>query len=237
MGRRGNVLSIDCDGKISYEDIKGRYKLPNQYSGLSEVKRVGNTFYAVGMRRQVYCKNVSSGKWKPIDKGVVVERAGEEIAGFLSLDGFDEKEIYSVGYRGDIWRFDGSKWNKIESPTNVLLETITCAFDGQVYIGGDDGTILIGRYETWKFLEQEITDDHIMSSVYFGDRAYFSTETGIIFSFDGKNFEDVTPSDKLKWFGTTGYLASNDKKLLSIGMSDILTFDGKKWRRIKDPKF
>jgi hypothetical protein len=36
---------------------------------------------------------------------------------------------------------------------------------------------------------------------------------------------------------TTGVLDSNGKRLLSIGESDILVFDGKRWQSLSDPPF
>jgi len=237
VGRRGDALYISVKGEISDEIIIGENNFPNQYSGLNEVKRVGNSFYAVGMRRQVYIREISSEKWVSIDKDIIIPIDSNEVSGFLSLDGFSPNEIYCAGYHGEIWKYIANNWSKLDSHTNVILETVTCSSTGMVYIGGDDGTILVGRDNTWRSLHQEITDDHITSSALFQEKVYFATENGVVFCYDDKNFQEVSPTGLIGWLGTTGKLNSNDSKLLSIGLDDILVFDGMSWERIPDPQF
>lgn len=237
LGGKGNVIAISSNGDISDELIGGDHNLPNQYSGLSQVKRIGNSFYAVGMRRQVYVRGVLATDWTNVDAGVVVPIESKDISGFLCVDGFSESEVYCAGYRGEIWLYDGSVWTEISSPTNSIIETITCTPNNEVFMGGDDGLILMGRGDSWSVLHQDITDDHIMGSTHYSGRTYFSTETGVIFSYKDGSFREDTPSGDFTWNKTTGSVCSNGKSLLSIGLEDVVLFDGIAWSRISDPPF
>lgn len=237
LGRFGNVLSISEDGSISDARIRGDNELPNQYSGLSQVKRIGNSFYAVGMRRQVYMRSITTDKWRRIDHDVVVPLASLEVSGFLSLDGFDDSEIYFGGYTGRMWLYEAKTWRELASPTNSIIETISCMPGDDVFVGADDGVVLRGRGDRWVNLTQEVTTDHIVGSAVFHGRVYFSTETGIILSFSQGMFKDETPPPEAEWNGTTGWICTNDNRLLSIGRKDIMVFDGNEWRRIEDPPF
>src|SRR5688500_8349501 len=61
VGMYGDVLSLDADGTTSVERIGSGKNAPNQLRTISEVHAIGNAFYAVGMRRQVFRRDVRGG--------------------------------------------------------------------------------------------------------------------------------------------------------------------------------
>ena len=78
--------------------------------------------------------------------------------GFEALDGFAATEIYAVGLRGEIWQWDGTRWQQRTSPVTERLTQVTCASDGKVYAAGDKGTLVRGRGEEWEKLTSGTTE-------------------------------------------------------------------------------
>ncbi len=71
-------------------------------------------------------------------------------AGFDDIDGFSKNDIYGCGDGGDLWHYDGSKWKRLDPPSNFDMSAILCAKDGYVYIAGNSGEIMKGRYSKEK---------------------------------------------------------------------------------------
>jgi hypothetical protein len=207
--------------------------LPNKLRNIHAARCVGKHFYAVGMRRQAFRRAVDRGPWRKIDAGVFVPDSSAEIAGFLSVDGFDDGEVYAVGYYGEIWLYDGKKWRKLNSPTNARLQSVRCLADGTVMACGQAGVVVQGRKDVWKVLNQTITTEPLTAVAGLGTKAYFATEDSLLIEFDGTAFAPVKLPGKRT--PTTGFLDANAETLLSIGEEDILTFDGKSWTVITHP--
>ena len=107
--------------------------------------------YAVGTTREAYMHKAPN-VWRCIDE--TARRAGESLIAksFESIDGFCEDEIYAVGWDGEIWHYDGSRWDEIASPTNLGLHRIRCAEDGTAYACGKVGpccAAVDGRGRSW----------------------------------------------------------------------------------------
>jgi hypothetical protein len=237
VGMTGEVFSIDGQGKTSVERIASGKNAPNRLRTLHEVRAIGNGFYVVGMRRQVFRRNITGGGWEKIDQGVFVPDSSRTIAGFLSVDGFSETEIYGVGYSGEIWMYNGKSWRQIDSPTNARLESVRCVADREVLVCGEGGLILRGRGDAWSEVPQDITEEDLLSLAWLGDTAYFATEDGTVLSLKGNKLSAVNIKTSKSEEPTTGVLDSNGKRLLSVGESDIIVFDGKKWQSVPDPPF
>jgi hypothetical protein len=233
-GMYGDIL-IGTPSGMRMEHLGEGDDAPNRLRTIHEVRAIGEQFVAVGMRRQVFRKHMASTSWEKMDAGVYVTDESKEIAGFISVDGFSEREIYAVGHRGEIWLFDGEKWTQIESPTNLILNCVRCMPGGDVFICGDAGVILRGRQYSWKQVDQDITADALTSLAGLGDHVYFATEGETVISLYQDSVE-VVQAKKGKPI-TTGFLDSNGNSLLSVGESDIYLYDGKKWRRLPDPEF
>ncbi|QED70800.1 hypothetical protein FTV92_12950 [Escherichia coli] len=98
------------------------------------------------MGRRIY-KRADTGQWDKVDAGFPVIESDTD-QGFSDLDAFSDQDIYAVGGQGDVWRYDGHKWNMCGFPSNEQLSTVVCAPDGNVYIGGEGGNIWVGRKNT-----------------------------------------------------------------------------------------
>ena len=232
LGMYGEAIVNEPSGLHRERLAKGK-DAPNNLRTMHDVRRIGSHFYAVGMRRQVFRRNVARGPWTKIDSGVFVPDNSKEIAGFLSIDGFDDTEVYAVGYSGEIWLFDGKSWAQLSSPTNARLECVRCQLNGSVQICGASGVVLNGRRDDWQELDQDLTDEPLLSLAMLGQKTYFATDEGVIIEYDGKAFKATRLPPKTPM--TTGVLDTNGEDLLSIGDADIATYNGKAWTMLPHP--
>ena len=218
VGEDGDVCTY-VGGQSTIEEISPPPKL------IRNAKTVDGYVIVCGMLRQVY-QRVNEGEWADIS--APRPEAGEEV-GFEAVDGYSTNELYAVGWNGEIWEYDGSKWFKRESPTNVILTSVCCAPDGTVYIGGQNGTLLKGRHESWEIIDwkDEINID-IWDLCWFNGRLYVAAINNL-FTLDDNQLMDVDFGDLET--PSCFCLTQAEGVMWSIGNEDVLSFDGTTWQQ------
>lgn len=226
LGESGEVM---CDGSndFHFEQIGSGKNSPDNFGPMRGIRLIGEQVYAVGMNRQVYRRD-KKGIWTNIDAGVRT-LPGNEVTGFEAIDGFDEKEIYAVGWDGEIWHYNGRKWIQKDSPTNFILVDVCCAGDGNVYACGRVGTLLRGRGDRWEVIEHESINDDIWSLAWYKDRLFMSTMNEVMVLDGDRLLLMNMGKDRPK---TCFHLSTADGVLWSIGAKDIMSYDGNIWTRI-----
>lgn len=199
---------------------------PGTRGYLRHVRTIGRRTFAVGMGRQVYRRD-DKDQWACLDQEI--RPATGELKGFECIDGFSENNIYAVGWDGEIWHFDGTRWSQENSPTSEILTRILCTGDGYIYASGRRGLLLRKREQQWEVLAQGTITDDIWDLAWFQDRLYLSTLQGIF----TLHKEEITAVD----FGadiprSCYHLSTADGVLWSFGAKDLMAFDGKTWSRI-----
>lgn len=227
VGEYGQVLLMGS-GDTHEETIGSGKDSPDGRGPLRGARTIGKEVYAVGMDRQVYRREAPN-RWVAFDQGARPKAGSKKVVGFESVDGFSTKEIYAVGWDGEIWRCDGKKWAAVDSPTNVVLTRVCCAGDGQAYACGRRGLLLRGRNDSWEVLEHESTTEDLWDLCWFEDRLYLSS-TRAVFTLEGDALKPVKFGKDAP--GTCGRLSAADGVLWSVGAKDVMAFDGKKWSRI-----
>jgi hypothetical protein len=96
--------------------------------------------------------------------------------GFNDIGGFAEDDIYACGGDGDVMHFNGREWRQLYCPTNEELLSICCAPDGKVYIGGQRGSLIVGRGDQWEVLKSKAPDE-INDLAWFKGRLYMTCRT------------------------------------------------------------
>jgi hypothetical protein len=139
VGLTGEVLVLG-GGETLKEQVKEGNLVASKRGPLQGVRAIDGHAYAVGMGRQVYRRD-GPGAWACLDESC---RASDDegAVGFKDIDGFSSRDMYSVGFKGEIWHYDGKKWSRIDSPTNLILNDVCCAGDGNVYVTGYKGLLL-----------------------------------------------------------------------------------------------
>ncbi|GEN11918.1 hypothetical protein SAMN05443572_113208 [Myxococcus fulvus] len=218
------LVVVSGDGQVfTYVGGKeGTEQIPKPHE-LRGCTRIAGHAYGFGMNREVF-RREGDGRWRAMHAPQV---QGEQLAGFEALDGFTEHDLYAAGWEGEVWHWDSGAWTQCPSPTRVILSALCCAGDGQVYAGGQSGTLLRGRGPDWTLLEAGGSDD-IWDLRWFMGRLYVATLSAL-YVLDGESLVAVDfgrekPKSAYK-------LTDAEGVLWAIGQKNIFSFDGAKWRR------
>lgn len=152
----------------------------------------GGHAYAVSGERRIW-KREAAGRWVPMVTGIPVInyllKKNDRLSsahGFDCISGFSDTDLYACGGEGDLWHYDGTRWEQVRLPTKDDLEHICCGGDGMVYIATNSESIVYGRGDRWKVIKQELTPQVFEDITWYQDRLYISTEWSLYEFKDGK---------------------------------------------------
>lgn len=205
---------------------KPNHSIPTE-ERLNRLTVVDGFALTCGEKGVIYKRN-NTGNW--LNYSIPAEMLNENvIANLKAARGFSLNEIYAVGDGGEIWLRTKDEWSLVNSPTKADLSEIICVNNDKCYIVGKEGTLIIGRENSWKQIKTNITDK-FCDLQYFNGRIYVSTENNIYEYSDNElkviDFNGDKPNSCCK-------LTSSEKYLWSIGKNDIFNFDGQQWSRIE----
>lgn len=229
LGTDGSI-NVSGGGEVKEEPpIRPAGIDPRKRGPLREIRGIANgRAYVVGTCRQAYVRD-DEGQWRCIDQSAQGGDVDITDTSFESIDGFDEQEIYTVGWEGEIWTYDGATFTQLTSPTNLALYKVRCAPDGFVYACGQLGTLLRGRGDQWEVIEHGSTTEDLWGMEIFNGEVYVSSTRFVYRLVDGKlkavDFGDDVP-------GSCYHLSAADGIMWSIGPKDVMEFDGSTWKRI-----
>ena len=201
---------------------------PRKRGPLREIRGIAKgRAYAVGTCRQAYVRD-GEDQWRCIDESAQVGDTPITDTSFESIDGFSEQEIYTVGWEGEIWQYNGDLFTQRNSPTELALYKVRCEPDGFAYTCGQLGTLLRGRNDQWEVIEHDSTEEDLWGMEVFDGQLYVSSTNFVYRLEDGKlvpvDFGDDVPR-------TCYHLSAADGIMWSIGSKDIMEFDGSNWKR------
>jgi hypothetical protein len=152
MGPEGTCAVLDLSGNhIEYPGGAADATLTNGF--MREIRQIGGSLFACGMGRQVYRRD-ASGAWSSAYQGALLPPAAKEPAGFNSIHGMMEDELWAVGFQGEIWRCQSGGWTTETSPTTFALNKILVVSDRLAFIAGKAGTLLRWDGAGWALLPQ-----------------------------------------------------------------------------------
>lgn len=228
LGTNGSVRATGGGSIREEASIASCGMDPEKRGPLREIRGIAKgRAYAVGTCRQAYVRD-GEDQWRCIDQSAQGGDTPITDTSFESIDGFSEQEIYTVGWEGEIWKYDGSVFTQQNSPTNLALHKVRCAPDGFAYACGQLGTLLRGRDDRWEVIEHGTTREDLWGMEVFDGQLYVSSNHLVYRLEDGK----LTPVD----FGddvprTCYHLSAADGIMWSIGPKDVMEFDGSNWTR------
>ncbi|KTF35318.1 hypothetical protein [Xanthomonas vesicatoria] len=225
LGEHGTVRVMgnddDYDEQIACHGVS--------LSVMREIHNVGGFAYVCGMDRQVF-KRESPGNWIALHGDMPTQPAKDMVFGFESIHGYSEVDVYTVGWHGEIWHFDGAAWTRCASPTAINLTRVCCAEDGWVYACGMQGMLLRGKHDRWEIICQAATDADLWDLEWFGGRLYVATRYALYWLHDDRlELVDVGDAAPITCYS----ISSADGLLWSIGENDIVAFDGSTWRHVE----
>jgi len=204
---------------------------PGKVPLTQKVKCVDGYAYSVGLGRAVY-KRANIGHWVKLDAGLPQEDA-TRYQGFSDLDGFSATDLYAVGGHGDVWHFDGTTWMQEGFPSNMQLDTVTCAGDGYVYVSGMGGTLWRGRNSTWEHLHDSHYTVPWNDALWFEDKLWLASDY-LLRVWDGKDLVPVIDSDDQE-LPYSGHMDAHDGLLVVAGLSQVMAYQNGQWRTLVAP--
>jgi len=218
IGEDGDVRTY-VGGKVTEERILPAPKV------IRNARSIDGEVYACGMLRQMY-RRVGEANWRDIS--APRPKKGHTV-GFESVDGFDGGEIYAVGWEGELWQYDGTRWTQHPTPTNVILSAVCCAGDGVVYVAGYGGVMLRGRGDQWELIDWEEGVTAQLWDVCWFDGKLYVAAINHLYTLAGPKLVPVDFGDSEP--GTCFSLSSAGGVLWSVGRDDVVSFDGTSWQR------
>lgn len=228
LGKNGEVVEIVIGGKTIVSRIEGAgLHTANRRGYLQAITNISDNLFACGYGRQVY--QLIDGKWRSIADEILTNEIG---IGFYALDGINPSDIYVVGAKGEIFHWNGARWQKNQSPTSTYLAAIRSVSAEEHWICGNNGLVLQGQLDNWKIIDSGGFEENWYSIEKFNGQIYLAGNQSLATVIDDVIHPvDVGLGRKI----TTHKLHSKEGLLWSIGEKDILTFDGQTWTEIKHP--
>lgn len=219
-------VHVDTDCGFKTEHVDPSDAGPSIRRWMWDIRSIGASVYAVGMLRMVY-RRVSPGRWLRFNQEAEVRSPDEVDAGLRSVDGITEDAICAVGLHGEIWHFNGQRWIRVDSPTNVRLERVRFIGPALAYACGAGGVILRGENNRWSVVEHGQTEDTFWDMVPFGGKLFLATTQSLYVLNEREELLklDIPVGHEV----ATNYLAASDRMLWSVGGTDIVIFDGNRW--------
>jgi len=225
VGAFGDVI-VTGSGENSDEVIGTDTEGPKVIGPLRGARAIDGIPYTVGMKRQIYFRDEQT-KWNRVEG--IPGPENSTVVGFESIDGFGPNELYAVGWQGEIWYGKGNRWNRLNSPTNLILTDVCCADDGKVYACGQQGLLLVGRENEWTVIDNDDFKIDFWSLTFFSGVLYVASMNLLLCLKDGELVPvDTGPEPAISF----GHLRHIKEVMWSTGVNDLMAFDGQSWTRI-----
>lgn len=223
------LLAISEDGDVFHfaNGVRSDEAIRPQPIVLRGLATVDGQAIAYGMRRQAYLR-IRNGRWTPMHGPDIDEDNEDETAGFEGLCGFSLRDLYAVGWEGEIWHFDGRSWQMEDSPVDIILTDATVHSDGMVYACGQNGTLVRGRKGQWDVVAEDSTVDDFWSVASFNGQIWV-TSFGALYRLDGDDLVIMEPGVKCD---TYQKLSVAEDLLWSLGTLDFVATDSVQWTKV-----
>ena len=212
-------------------------------SAIIRLARVGTTVYAIGAPLRIF-QRMPNQKWfehKGIPMPAGLKSKDDDIvaaalrgSNLYDLAGFSESDMYAVGDDGIVWHFNGKIWKQLAFPSNLRLQTVVCAGDGNVYITDIRGSLWKGRNESWKKIVTADMSIPFADSAWFAGRLWCAHDYGM-WVVEGKEFvaahmaiSNPIPSN-VALHAHRIDVSPDGTKMLVCGGHGAAMYDGKKW--------
>lgn len=232
----GLLAALDEDGQVwprgGGTNGPMEHIAPGDWPSTKRLKCIGDYTYSVGVGRAVY-KRIGVGEWVPLHEGFPDVDASTD-HGFEDIDAFSDSDMYAIGGNGDVWHFNGTRWQQMGFPSNVQLGTVTCAGDGNVYISGEGGSLWVGGKSTWKPLYQGGSGVLWNDALWFQNKLWLASDYQFC-QLNGKDLDTVTHEGEMVYMN--GHMDVHDGILVIAGAENVRSFDGTTWRSLIAPYF
>lgn len=237
------VVLIDSSGKVyarggGHDDVESA--IPKHRDGprrgaIRRIRMIGGRLYVAGAGHTV-CRRQGPQAWESLCLNLPLgtradhddEKTSEDMA-FNDIDGFAPDDLYVVAGRGVVWHCDGRAWRRIPFPSNMLLESVCCAGDGQVYVGAQSGALFRGRGDRWSMIHDTTLTLPFKDIVWHAGRVWCTSDYGL-WTVDGDGLVEAAVGSDVKV--CAGHLSTADGVMLMAGTQGAAFHDGDRWHLI-----
>jgi hypothetical protein len=145
MGRNGRGLIVG-------PRTRHVTNIPADPGYLFQVRNLSSGLYACGSQRQVWKMLHGESVWTRIDKGLVVPRDKASNPVLHTIHGISEDCLYAGGRRGELFKFNGTTWRRLDVPTNSDISRLEVMGRKDVVFCGKDGALYRGHDDSWSLL-------------------------------------------------------------------------------------
>ncbi len=137
---------------------------------------------------------------------------------FRGISGATDSHVIAVSKKGDIFRFDGSNWSSMTSPTNEDLDDVEVVDTNTAFAVGEDGVVLQLSGNVWTSIGGFTGED--LNGVWAASatEVYVVGKKGTIYSYDGSTWTNQksaagTNNDELEdaWGDANSFYALSKK--------------------------
>jgi hypothetical protein len=226
LGRNGELTESTAAG-VRHEHIPGAgLGFTDARGYVSALKNIANQLYVCGYHRQVYTRRDAS--WISLADDILSTASG---TGFLDIDGSAHDQLYAVGWNGEIFFYDGQRWQRDACPISDHLSSVRCLPDGEVWICSYAGHVLRGAFGHWTLIDTAgLSANWYCLEVHEG--VVYLAGDGVLARVDGAKAVALDPLGRPL---STHRLHSRDGALWSVGEHDIVVLEDGVWREIVHP--
>lgn len=226
LGRNGELTESTGAG-LRHEQLPGAGLGAGDARGyVTALKNIADRLYVCGYHRQVYTRR--DGAWVSLADDILSTESG---IGFLDIDGSAHDQLYAVGWSGEIFFYDGQRWQRDTCPIDAHLSSVRCLPDGEVWICSYAGHVLRGTFGRWELLDTAgLSENWYCLEVHEG--VVYLAGDGVLARVEGGKAVALDPIGRPI---STHRLHSRDGALWSVGEDDIVVLEDGIWREVPHP--
>ncbi|MCK5519843.1 hypothetical protein KAJ27_05150 [bacterium] len=212
---------------------------------ISDVTEIEGTPYAIGAKMHPPIENSESFGSQPMIlkyeenewKDIFYANADTQTRSYLfDIWGDSENNIWTGGWDGMLYHFDGSKWEDYTLPDSIWITNFSGKNSSELYatayyyLGGiESGYILKWADSSW-IIDNHFKDIHSdyekrpfgNMDMYVGDKYMFSCGRGVYIK--PKEQTEWEKSDEAKWTLFFDMDGSSDNNVYAVGFSSVMVY-------------
>jgi photosystem II stability/assembly factor-like uncharacterized protein len=199
----------------------------------NRIRVIAGRPYVCGFAGQIY--TLDGDNWVHMDDGVVEPEGTASSLDLEGIHGTAHDDLYVVGSRGFLARWDGHAWMRIPLLTDSYLGGVRAFTRDHVVAVGNDGVVVEWNGANWTVNIIPRHRQTLLSDVemFDGDLYVAAVDKLLVRKDKAKKWEEV----KLRVKEEPEFirLAIGDGRLWAMGSKRVHSFDGKKWEAHVDP--
>ena len=224
--RSGIILTYDLkkDAVVQEAPIYKAAEGPGNYFQVTGARNVNGRAYVLGPDGTVLLRH-GPGRWDSIS---VEKNTGDDRL-LVDIDGFAADDLYAVSSRGSVFHYNGQSWSDTGFPSNISLESLCCAGDGQVYIGAAQGTVFRGRGQRWEKIHDGSLTLPFRDMVWHQGQVWCTNDFGLWVIRGGQ----LAPAEvERDIYVCSGHLSVHENTLLLAGMYGAAILREGRWEAL-----